>query len=664
MMSKYQNACFEFSKQITNILNKNYILSESNTSTLYRSMQNYYKVLLIHSKAFKDTFESIKINLLPVTKSISDSFQKEKEMYNSYIKTRTIYFNNRANLEKMKKEFNQKSKECESLVYIAKKAKIFSTAPLDQIAKMENKASESLANNALLEDKYIQILNEANKSRENEINSQKKLQSYYHNIDADYYGKIRMMTGFFISCLKRMFSSIIVEIDDLNETFSKINIEKDINDFVEKFKTNTKPDPVIKFIPFKPAPEIVSNSITNSNANNKKNLIVSYEVIIVFQKLFKFIRTDLDMDEERKKNKFRILTLKIFSQAENVSFTQNELNDILLFLKQKIYRSYFLTLLAKSRTKGFKKSEKLINDLAEIINCILEYEEKEKDLNTALACITLGQTFYYEKVNKYSNKADKRYLIEGIKENKWLNTIEFWEGIINLMIQKEVEKSEDIKNNEKDKKKVFYTQLFNYTNNMLEFNINKNDINTLVENISQKYQLKKEDFDNIINNINKKDKILEKIEKKYKDKEKENEDKKIENEDNNEKEDKKDVIDDINNEDKKIEEEKVEKDEIKEDKEKDQIEEKVEKEEGKENDEKGDEKIEKKEDGDNKIEEDKKKDNNTEEIKEKKEEKEEKEEKEDKEDKEEKKEKEEKEEKEKRNDIDNEEHEGVDDNEK
>ena len=668
MMSKYQNACFEFSKQITNILNKNYILSESNTSTLYRSMQNYYKVLLIHSKAFKDTFESIKINLLPVTKSISDSFQKEKEMYNSYIKTRTIYFNNRANLEKMKKEFNQKSKECESLVYIAKKAKIFSTAPLDQIAKMENKASESLANNALLEDKYIQVLNEANKSRENEINSQKKLQSYYHNIDADYYGKIRMMTGFFISCLKRMFSSIIVEIDDLNETFSKINIEKDINDFVEKFKTNTKPDPVIKFIPFKPAPEIVSNSITNSNANNKKNLIVSYEVIIVFQKLFKFIRTDLDMDEERKKNKFRILTLKIFSQAENVSFTQNELNDILLFLKQKLYRSYFLTLLAKSRTKGFKKSEKLINDLAEIINCILEYEEKEKDLNTALACITLGQTFYYEKVNKYSNKADKRYLIEGIKENKWLNTIEFWEGIINLMIQKEVEKSEDIKNNEKDKKKVFnqivYTQLFNYTNNMLEFNINKNDINTLVENISQKYQLKKEDFDNIINNINKKDKILEKIEKKYKDKEKENEDKKIENKDNNEKEDKKDAIDDINNEDKKIEEEKVEKDEIKEDKEKDQIEEKVEKEEGKENDEKGDEKIEKKEDGDNKIEEDKKKDNNTEEIKEKKEEKEEKEEKEDKEDKEEKKEKEEKEEKEKRNDIDNEEHEGVDDNEK
>ena len=585
MMSKYQLACFEFSKQITNILNKNYILSESNTSTLYRSMQNYYKVLLIHSNAFKETFESIKINLMPVTKSISDSFQKEKEMYNSYVKTRTIYINNKTNLEKIKKEFNQKSKDCETLVYNAKKAKIFSTATPEQINKMENKASENLANTALFEDKYVQALNEANKSRENEINSQKKLQSYYHNIDTDYYGKIRMMTGFFISCLKRMFSTISVEIDDLNETFNKINIEQDINDFVEKFKTNAKPDSIIKYVPYKPAPEIVSNSIINSNANDKKNLIVSYEVIVVFKKLFKFIRSDLDMEEEKKKNRFRILTYKIFSQADNVSFTQKELSEILLLLKQKTYRSYILTILAKSRTKGFKKSEKLINDLAEIINYILDLEEKEKDLNMALACITLGETFYYEKINKFSNKTEKKYLIEGIKENKWVSTIEFWNGIINLMIQKEVEKSSDIKNNEKDKKKVFnqivYTQIFTYSNNMLEYNINKNDICTLVENLSNKYQLQKEDYDKIINNINKKDIIIEKNEKKIKEKKKEeNEDKKEskkedEKEEDNKEEDKKDKIivndekeekndDEIKNEelkeeDKKVEEEKVEK---------------------------------------------------------------------------------------------------------
>ena len=77
-------------------------------------MKSYYKCLLIHSKSFKDTYESIKINLMPVTKSISESFQKEKDMYYSYIKTHTIYTNNKLYLDKIKKEFNQKSQDCEN----------------------------------------------------------------------------------------------------------------------------------------------------------------------------------------------------------------------------------------------------------------------------------------------------------------------------------------------------------------------------------------------------------------------------------------------------------------------------------------------------------------------------------------------------------------------
>jgi hypothetical protein len=107
-MGKFQNACFNFSKEVNNILSKNYILSESNTSSIYKSMQNYYKCLLMHVQAFKDTFDSIKINMSPVTKSISESFQKEKDIYNSYVKIRAIYNNNRANYEKIKKEFNAK----------------------------------------------------------------------------------------------------------------------------------------------------------------------------------------------------------------------------------------------------------------------------------------------------------------------------------------------------------------------------------------------------------------------------------------------------------------------------------------------------------------------------------------------------------------------------
>ena len=519
MMAKYQNACFEFSKQITNILNKNYILSESNTSTLYKSMESYYKCLLMHSEAFKETFESIKINLAPVTKSITESFQKEKEMYTFYTKSRTIYNNSKAFLEKLKKEFNQKAKDTESLVYQAKKAKVFSITTKEEIAKLESRASESLANSALFEDKYIQGLNEANKSRENEIKCQKVLYNYYHNIDVDYYGKIKMMTGFFVSCLKRMYNSILEEIESFNKTFNKIDVEKDINDFVEKHKTNKQPESTIKFIPFKPAPELVSDSIISSRPNEKRNLIISYEVVLVFQKIFKYIRTDLNMEEERKKNRLRNISYKALDVGEKIRFSQNELKELYLLFKEKQFRVYFLDVLSKGRNKGFKKSQNLINDLGDLFLKILEYSEKEEDYKTALNCITLGQTFYYEKVNQYKNN-DKIYLIEGIKENEWLNSLAFWEGVINSLIMEEVARSEDIKNNEKDKKNIFnkivYTQMFNYTSIMLEFNIKKEDISKLVENLAKKYQLKEEDVKALIKNINedKKTKILAKIDEK------------------------------------------------------------------------------------------------------------------------------------------------------
>ena len=178
MMTRYQNACSDFSKAITAILNKKYILTENNTSTIYKSMENYYKCLSTHSEAFNEIFESLKLNILTITKSITNSFQKEKEIYNTYLKTSSIYNNNKINLDKIKKEFKEKCIECETLVYNAKKARIYNTATPEQIIKMEKMASESLVNTALLEDKYVKILNEANQSREKDINAQQQLQHF------------------------------------------------------------------------------------------------------------------------------------------------------------------------------------------------------------------------------------------------------------------------------------------------------------------------------------------------------------------------------------------------------------------------------------------------------------------------------------------------------
>ena len=511
MITKFQIACSEFSKSLTAILSKNYILSESNSSTIYQSMEYFYKCLLLHSESFKEISESLKINSTPVIKSIFDSFQKEKELFSSYSKCRSIHLNNKANLTKIKKEFSQKAKDCEEKLYEAKKLSMYPTLPPDQISKIEQIASEALANTAICEDKYIQILKDTNKTREEEINFQKKLHSYYHNIDADYYEKEKMMTGFFISCLKRIYNAINDQIVDFNEKYKNINIEKDINEFIRINKVNAKPEDTIRFTPYKPCTEISDGSILNANITNKnkdgKNLEVSLEVIIVFKKLFKYIRTDLDIEKERRKSKLRVLSYKLFYPGNDIYLEPNEKNELFALFKNNDFIKFFLAILSRQRTKGYKKSKKVLEDLIDIFKFILAKAEKQKNLDEAINCVILSQTYYCEKKRK-NGEIYKYYILDGLRDNEWLCSFEIWEGIIDLMIQKEIQKNEEINKdkNEIEKKNnnnnIAFSQIFSYINNMVEFNINKDEINSFIEKICKKYELDADMVNSITTNIN------------------------------------------------------------------------------------------------------------------------------------------------------------------
>ena len=35
---------------------------------------------------------------------------------------------------------------------------------------------------------------------------------------------------------------------------------------------------------------------------------------------------------------------------------------------------------------------------------------------------------------------EKKFILDGIRDNKWLSSFEFWEGVINLMIEREIQK--------------------------------------------------------------------------------------------------------------------------------------------------------------------------------------------------------------------------------
>ena len=542
MITKFQLACSDFSKNIKNVLNKNLVLADSKESTLYKSMDSFRKCLLTHSQVFNETNESFKSTIIdPITKSINETFLKEKELYNHYTKNLSIYNNSKNSLQKVHHEFENRAKECENLVYNAKKSKMYSLASPEQILKLESKATESIANTALSEDKYINILGETNKARENEINSQKKIQNMYQNIDNDFYSKIKLMFGIFITSLKKMYTGIAIEIDSLADKFNRISIEKDIKDFIEKNKTDAKPDKPICFIPYKPAADSINYSKISSKRKDSVDLDVSLEVIKTFQKIFKHIRTDLNMDDERKKNRLRLLSNQLFKIENNNNFTKKEKDELFGYLKEQKWRNYFIKFLSKLKTKGFKNNDVVLKDLIEVFSHILELSEKEKDYDSAQNCIILSQTIYNENKSK-----KKDYLIDYIRNNKWINSIEFWEGIIDYMIQKEITKNDEINKNKDEKEKksnnknIVFSQVFSYTNNMAEFNIKIEDIISLIEKFSKKYEIEQEMVNSIIDNVNniqknkkKEDEKKEKIEEKKTEEKNKEDNKKEDNQDSN-----------------------------------------------------------------------------------------------------------------------------------
>ena len=240
------------------------------------------------------------------------------------------------------------------------------------------------------------------------------------------------------------------------------------------------------------------------------------------------------MDEEKKKNIIRNSIDHLLKTEENSFsvFNKKDLEDLLNNLNDPFMKSYFLIYLTKVKSKGLIGNETLFHNLKEIFFYILKLSEENQDFETTQNCIVLCQTLYME--NKTTKT--KKYLIDLIRDYNWLNTVEFWEGILEYMIQKEIMKNEEINKNKDEKelqsniKNIVFSQVFSYSNNMIEFNINKDDIISMVEKFCREFEIDTAMVDSIVENVN--NMTNNKIIRKEKEKEEEEKIKKLEEEKN------------------------------------------------------------------------------------------------------------------------------------
>ena len=95
MMTKFNQACINFSCSIKNILVKNYKLSDEEAESWDTSMKGITKCFNTFSQTFKQLSDNIKTTVIePLNKGLSEHFQKEKDKRLKRIKAILIFFPN------------------------------------------------------------------------------------------------------------------------------------------------------------------------------------------------------------------------------------------------------------------------------------------------------------------------------------------------------------------------------------------------------------------------------------------------------------------------------------------------------------------------------------------------------------------------------------------
>ena len=516
---KYHSCLINFYKSMESIKTINTEIISEKGNSLDICLKKLQKTIAAHMNEIKECSNSIQIAIIDqLIKAKDDTkYNTETEMYNQYNKIKALYQTMKLNCDKAKKEFYSEAKFCENNIRNLMKYKSNmlnnNNENKDEIIKSEEKMNTSISNAKNLEEKYIKSINEVNNTKDKMIKIEEDLLKLYQKINYDFYNKLYCIIIYITPIMKKMFSSIIFELNSTDEKCKKLNLTNDINEFINNNKSDLVPEKNLEYEPYYPETDIQNSNSSGKDKKDSDNLDINFNIIKILKENFKDIRNDINMKEEEKKYRLRFLCNKIFRIGPGVSFTSEEKAELINLLKEPKYKSFFLITLSKQRTKGrFKRSEKLVKELVEIIINILISSEKENDFFSAKNCIILSETFYYEKErNKKDENPKKIYLIDYIRYYKWFQNIGFWEGIIEKMIQNEIIENEKINQKNKTnetpeeiKKKISnicFSIVLSYTNTMFEFNINKENITKIIDIFIKKYDVEENIAKTIYDNV-------------------------------------------------------------------------------------------------------------------------------------------------------------------
>ena len=490
---KISKLYLNFSDSIDLFFNKNISIIENQPISLHPLLLNTENLIKEQAKEYYRFSNSINEKIIEqykLLKETSDKIEltahKElKDYYKSLKKSKN-------KLEESQKNYQSKMKNLELLMISEDKQIKFHNNVNNNKKKQINDLIEDCKND---ESKYEKNINDVNAIIDKLKYKEKAMIGFYKSSEQNRIYKMKDDVTILFNDLKNINSKINGKIESFFNESINIEMEKDILNFEKLVEQNYKVEKNVEFVPYEPFTKFDISKITIKKSEIDE-MFVNFNLISNFKKYFEKIYPKLNVEETKNYLDFRLLCYNFLDKEKNISFKKEDFDKFLSLIKVEKYRTYFLSYLTKERSEGrLIRSEKLIKELGIIFNEILILAEKEKNFKNIKNVLILSQTFYMEKGIDNDNKSNEIYIMEYLKDNNWIHSLNFWEEIINYEIA-----SEKIELNQKnmnlDKAKLeanfqnsYYSIILTYSHNMCIFGIEQKLTLELCNSLANKLKI-------------------------------------------------------------------------------------------------------------------------------------------------------------------------------
>lgn len=347
------------------------------------------------------------------------------------------------------------------------------------------KLTEMVRNNSnmakQLQIEYEEYIQKANGEREKYIKLSEHLYDKIQNLDEEYMSMMKTQLKCLIDKQINLIESIKNSKVNMLQYTDKINIENDINLFINSKLTKFYPPKPFEYVQYSPDIFLRCRKGYNDSIQNE----ISLKIIEDLKKLFKRERRTANIVEEENIN-FINETVNDIWDGNN--YNKNKLENL---LKEHIYRLRFLRMLNQYRVEGiFILQSNSFQNFCMTLSSLLDKAIEDEDYECIKLAMILSQTFYLQ--------TEKKILLQsGIALNKIWQEKTFWENMIEYSINEEVNSSkgylvfleEDSQSRKRRVESSVMSNLITFLFNMKLFGYSEEESKIVIDEFIEKYKI-------------------------------------------------------------------------------------------------------------------------------------------------------------------------------